>query len=202
MDLVKINEQLKSQSPEAIIEWALSVAKQPVVTTNFRPFESAILHAVSAQSPTIPVLWCDTGYNTPDTYRSAKTTIDQLSLNLDLYVPAQTVAFRNVTLGIPEVDTPAHDEFTKQVKLEPFSRAMANYQPDVWFTNLRKDQTDHRNNMDAISKTKDGILKVCPFFYWSERELNDYIESHSLHSEDNYYDPTKALANRECGLHT
>lgn len=201
MNVELINKQLRNASPEEIVAWALSIAKKPIVTTNFRPYEAAILYAVSLQKLDIPVIWCDSGYNTSYTYQHAEKTIAQLSLNVDLYVPKQTVAHRNVTLGIPEPDTEDHDEFTYQVKLEPFQRAMANHQPDVWFTNLRKGQTALRDTMDIVNLGKDGVLKVCPFFYWSDEQLDDYLEAHQLESEDRYYDPTKALANRECGLH-
>ena len=202
MDLNKINKELRDKSPAEIVSWALTVAKKPILTTNFRPLEATILHAVASQEKSIPVVWCDSGYNTRSTYEHAERTIKQLELNVDLYVPKQTVAHRNVVLGIPEVDTPEHDEFTSQVKLETFKRAMECHQPDVWFTNLRKGQTELRSNLDIVSKTKDGMLKVCPFFYWTDPQLEAYLEVHKLETEDNYYDPTKALEGRECGLHT
>ncbi len=46
MNLVNINKQLAGESPANIVSWGLSVAKNPVVPTNFRPFEGAILQAV------------------------------------------------------------------------------------------------------------------------------------------------------------
>ncbi|MDB2656561.1 phosphoadenosine phosphosulfate reductase family protein [Crocinitomicaceae bacterium] len=202
MNPESINKELALASPKEIVQWALSVAKQPVITTNFRPYEAAILHAVNAQNSDIPVIWCDSGYNTSYTYQHAEKTIQQLGLNIDLYVPKQTAAHRDVIMGIPEPDTPEHDQFTNQVKLEPFMRAMSNHQPDVWFTNLRKGQTALRDSMDIVNVGKDGIIKVCPFYHWSDTELDGYLAAHQLESEDRYYDPTKALANRECGLHT
>jgi phosphoadenosine phosphosulfate reductase len=201
MDLEKINTELRSKHPSEIIRWALSIAKKPIVTTNFSPFEATILHAVSGQKKDIPVIWCDSGYNTHATYLHAKRTIEQLDLNIDLFVPQQTVAYRNVQLGIPEIDTQEHDEFTQQVKLEPFSRAMEKHTPDVWFTNLRKDQTIFRSELDIVTEGN-GIIKIAPFFYWTSEELNGYLKEFKLESEDKYYDPTKALSNRECGLHT
>ncbi len=202
MNVEEINKQLRNASPEEIVKWALESAKRPVVTTNFRPFEAAILHAVTQGKSDVPVIWCDSGYYTSYTYQHAERTIAQLHLNIDLYVPKQTVAHRNVVMGIPEPDTAEHDLFTRQVKLEPFQRAMAQHQPDVWFTNLRKGQTALRDSMDIVNLGKDGVLKVCPFYYWSDEKLQSYLDAHQLESEDRYYDPTKALANRECGLHT
>ena len=75
------------------------------------------------------------------------------------------------------------------------------HKPDVWFTNLRQGQTAHRDNLDILSLSKDGVLKVSPFYYWSDSELDKYLVDHKLPNEHNYNDPTKVLEHRECGLH-
>lgn len=198
----KKNDEFSAASPQEIISWAIANANNPVITTNFRPYEVAILHAVVAVKNDIPVIWCDTGYNTPNTYRHAEDLIAQLALNVHLYVPAQTVAHRDVTMGIPGIEDPRHAEFTDQVKLEPFRRAMEDHKPDVWFTNLRKGQTALRDTLDVLSLSKDGVLKVSPFYHWGDTELDAYLSERGLPNEHKYFDPTKALENRECGLHT
>ena len=48
---------------------------------------------------------------------------------------------------------------------------------------------------------KDGILKISPFYYWSDEDLDNYVEVHNLPKNDSYFDVTKASANRECGIH-
>lgn len=201
IELKKINLKLKNSSPKEIIEWAVQFSKEAIITTNFRPYESAILHAVIAVEKAIKVIWCDTGYNTIETYKHAEELIKKLGLNVQLYVPKQTVSHRNVTLGIPSVDDPKHAIFTEQVKLEPFQRAMKEHQPKVWFTNLRIGQTAFRDEIDIVSISKNGIVKVSPFYNWSDAELNVYLEEHQLPNEFAYFDPTKVENNRECGLH-
>lgn len=201
MNLEAVNAELKNKSPKEIIVWALLQANKAVVTTNFRPYEGAILHAVSSVKNSIDVIWCDTGYNTPQTYKHAEELIEKLELNIQLYVPKQTVAHRNITLGLPTVDDPKHAVFTEQVKLEPFKRAMSEHKPDVWFTNLRKGQTAFRDSIDIVSKSKDGVLKVSPFYHWSDEKLDVYLEEHQIPNEFKYFDPTKVESNRECGLH-
>lgn len=196
------NQILKEKTPQERIAWALSIAKKAVVTTNFRPYEAAILHACSTQKKDIDVIWCDTGYNTTATYRHAESTIKQLNLNIHLYVPQQTAAHRDVVLGgIPDIEDPKHKIFTEQVKLEPFRRAMKAHQADVWFTNLRKGQTAFRDSIDVLSLSADGMLKVSPFYDWSDQDLDKYLEENKLGNETKYFDPTKVLGNRECGLH-
>ena len=202
LTIEEINKELESKSPKEIIAWAISYADNAVVTTNFRPYEVAILSACTEVKKDIKVIWCDTGYNTPNTYKHANELIEKLDLNVHLYVPQQTTAHRNAIIGIPQIDDPLHKVFTEQVKLEPFNRAMQEHKPDVWFTNLRKGQTAFRDSINVASFSKDGVLKVSPFYNWSDGKLDAYLEERSLPNEFTYFDPTKVLENRECGLHS
>ncbi len=197
-----LNIQFRGIPPGEIISWAIKNSQNTVITTNFRPYEVAILNAVVDVKRDIPVIWCDTGYNTPNTYKHAEDLIKKLGLNIDLYVPKQTSAHRDAVMGIPQIDDENHAAFTEQVKLEPFRRAMAKHQPDVWFTNLRKGQTALRDSLDILSLSKDGVLKVSPFYHWNDTQLDVYLKKRNLPNEHNYFDPTKVLENRECGLHT
>jgi phosphoadenosine phosphosulfate reductase len=201
-EINRLNVQFKGIPPEEIISWAVEYSLKALVTTNFRPYEVAILHAVSQVKSDIPVVWCDTGYNTPNTYKHAEELIERLDLNIDLYVPKQTTAHRDAVMGIPPIDDVSHILFTEQVKLEPFRRAMTIHQPDVWFTNLRKGQTAHRDSLNILSLSIDGVLKVSPFYHWNETHLDAYLKERNLPNEHAYFDPTKVLENRECGLHT
>ena len=133
-----INEYLNSVSLLFPLRVYISQQYCTLCHTNFRPYEVPILSAVTEVQKDIKVIWCDTGYNTAETYKHAEETIEKLNLNIHLYTPKQTTAHRNVVMGIPSIDDEKHVLFTEQVKLEPFSRAMKEHQPDVWFTNLRK----------------------------------------------------------------
>lgn len=203
INIDQANQELEGKTPEQIVEWALAKAENPIITTNFRPYESAILHLVAKQKPDITVLWVDSGYNTRATYDFANKLIKDLNLNVVTYIPKQTSAHRDATMnGIPSVNNPLHDEFTEQVKLEPFRRALSELKPDVWFNAIRKDQTEFRQGLDVLSQSKDGVLKVAPLFYKNDQDLDAYLEQHNLPNEFDYFDPTKVEENRECGLHT
>ena len=113
IDIDKINADLKDRAPREIVKWAIDFSKNPVVTTNFRPYEVAILHVTTSVKKDIKVIWCDTGYNTPNTYKHAEELIRILDLNIKLYVPRQTSAHRDVVLGIPDINDPKHKLFTE-----------------------------------------------------------------------------------------
>ncbi len=201
LSLEQANRQLRGIEPFEIIEWVLRHSRKPIITTNFGPYSASLLHAVTTVRKDIDVIWCDTGYNTPQTYQFAKNIMEQLSLNIHIYTPDLTPGFRDALMGIPPVGTEEHRNFTKEVKLDPFRKALDDHQPDLWFTNLRKHQTPHRKNLDILHLNKEGILKVSPFFHYSEVELEDYLNRFDLPNEVRYFDPTKVRDKRECGLH-
>lgn len=200
--LESINKELAVKSPAEVVEWALKQKDNCIITTNFRPYEAALLHLVVSQKPKIDVVWCDTGYNTRFTYSHANLLIELLQLKVDIFSPKLTSAYRDVIMGIPGVDDENHAEFSKQVKLDPFNKAMEQYKPDMWFTNLRKGQTALRDSLGILSIGNKGEWKVSPFYNYSDEELDVYLQAHDLPNETRYYDPTKALDNRECGIHT
>ena len=203
-DIATINETFKEKSPQEIIQWALEEGKKTIVTTNFGPHEAAILHMVSQQASDIPVICVDHGYNTDSTYRFADKLTRQLSLNMHYYTPKVTSKRREVVYGgFPSIDDEkAHDDFTREVKLEPFARAMSEFQPDIWLTAIRKEQTPFRDSLDVVTQDMStGVIKVAPLFYWSELDLEEYLVEHDLPIEEDYFDPTKVLKDRECGLH-
>ncbi|MCV6587547.1 MAG: phosphoadenosine phosphosulfate reductase family protein [Marinobacterium sp.] len=203
IDLNAANAQLDDKSPQEIIRWALENAENPLVTTNFRPYEAVILHMATQIRPDLKVLWVDSGYNTSATYRFAEQVIEQLGLNIETYIPQMTSARRNVLMkGIPDIDDPLHEAFTRQVKLEPFQRALSELKPDLWLNAIRKDQTEFRQAMNIVSASKDGVIKVAPLYNWTEAQMDAYLAEHNLPNETDYFDPTKALETRECGLHT
>ena len=197
------NDDLSDKSPEEIIEWAVRQDKRIMVSTSFGPFSAVMLHMATRIKPDLPIVWVDSGYNTRETYLYAEKLIQDLKLNIQVFLPAMTAARRSALMnGIPDVDNKLHGEFTRQVKLEPFARAIQAIRPELWLAAIRKDETDFRKTLDVLSRERGGVLKVAPFLHWTEADMHAYLHAHGLPQVEKYYDPTKALEKRECGLHT
>jgi len=204
-EISRWNTELRSQSPLDIVRWAVARgAGRTVVSTNFRPYEAAILHVAVQVQPDIPVLWVDHGYNRPATYRHAEKLRAQLQLNLKPFLPRLTPAHWEAVHGaLPDpTDEAGLKRFSTQMKLEPFQRGMRELAPAVWLTALRQVQNPNRAGLDIISPdTNFGALKVSPFFYWSDADLEAYLARYQLPNEWDYFYPAKADDKRECGLH-
>jgi phosphoadenosine phosphosulfate reductase len=205
LDLEQANQTLRNQSPAQIIEWAMALEKRTIATTSFAQNSAVMWKLVVETAPELPVIWIDSGYNVPDTYRVAEEIMELLKPNMQIYIPQITAERRNAILGgipHPDDDPEVHEEFTRQVKLEPFDFALQEHKPEVWISGIRQEETDFRKTLDILSMDNRGILKVAPLFYWTEQDIADYMESQQLPSCRHYFDPTKVLDNRECGLHT
>ncbi|CAA0119399.1 Phosphoadenosine phosphosulfate reductase [BD1-7 clade bacterium] len=205
LDLELINAELAGQSPEAIIRWALSLNKNTIMTTSFGVNSAVSLHLLSStpEAHNVPVVWVDSGYNMRDAYLVADTLMTSLELNMRIYNPLVSAERRNAILGgIPSPDEPEFDEFVRQVKLEPFSRALDEIKPEIWISGIRKEETEHRKNLDIVSIDGRGILKVAPLFNLTEEQVDAYMQKHQLPTCKHYFDPTKIRDDAECGLHT
>ena len=155
--------------------------------------------------PSVPVVWVDTGYNLRDTYVVAEKLMSQLPLNMQIYTPRISAERWNAVYGgIPQLDDPElHESFTRNIKLEPFERAFRELQPELWLTGIRRGETEFRQTLDIVSwDTRWGLLRVAPIFAWNDADVAAYMEANALPSCRHYFDPTKVLENRECGLHT
>jgi phosphoadenosine phosphosulfate reductase len=204
LDLDSVNAALRDASAEDAVRWALGLNASTIATTSMGRNAAVMLHLVSGVDASVPVIWVDSGYNLRDTYVVAERLIRDLDLNIHVFSPLMTSERRNAIMGgVPTVDEEErHKEFTWQVKLEPFERALAEFKPEVWLTGIRREETEHRKTLDIVSVDNRGIVKVAPLFFWSDEDIEAYMERFELPTCRHYFDPTKVHDGRECGLHT
>jgi phosphoadenosine phosphosulfate reductase len=204
-EISQANAELSNKTPLEIVKWAVAHSNdRAIVSTNFRPYEAVMLHLCVQAQPDMPVLWVDHGYNRPATYKHAEQLKKMLKLNIKPYLPKISVAHRDAIYGeIPSTENEAAlKEFSKLMKIEPFQRGMKELAPTVWFTALRKSQNENRAAMDIVAYDANlKTLKVSPVLNWTDADMENYLKQHQLPNEWDYFDPAKADAKRECGLH-
>ncbi|MEM7541967.1 MAG: phosphoadenosine phosphosulfate reductase family protein [Pseudomonadota bacterium] len=188
--------------PQTIIAHELAHAHRPIITTNFRPGAIVLIHMVVQERADIPVVWIDSGYNRPETYRYIERMRHRLDLNLKTYLPRRSKAHRDAldNARIPNVEDDDFEKFAEEVKLEPFDRALREITPDVWFTGIRADQNRFRRELGVTSEGPYGIKKVAPLHHWHPRDLHRYLIVHDLEDNSEYFDPTKPEPHLECGV--
>lgn len=181
-DLSLINRQLETLGAVRIIEWAAeSFGSGLILSTSFGIQAAVMLHLVTQVVPKIPVIWIDTGYLPPTTYRFAEELTARLQLNLKVYQSPMSPARMEAILGrLWEQNTvEAYNQYDQLRKVEPMQRALQELNATAWLAGLRRDQTNHRKTL-RVCEQQSNLYKVHPILHWSAKEIHQYLQDHEL----------------------
>jgi phosphoadenosine phosphosulfate reductase len=148
-------------------------------------FVSAVLlHMVSELADgtaKVPVIWVDTGYLPPETYRYAETLQSQLGFDLRV-VQATISPARMEALHGRLWETGRLEDlelYNRLRKVEPLDRAFHDLGVACWASGVRGGQTDHRRSMAPLEAVR-GRWSLRPLLAWSKRDVFYYMQHHGL----------------------
>ncbi len=152
-----------------------------VATTSFGIQAAVMLHLIHENAPEIPIVFIDTGYLFPETYRY----IEQLSgllekLDLRIYQPAVSAARMEALWGrLWEGGSVDIDRYATITKIEPMNRALRDLGADVWLSGLRRSQSKTRSDRPFVERQK-KTLKAYPILDWADAQVDLYFRQHDL----------------------
>src|SRR5579862_8277391 len=117
---------LEHVTAEERVRWAVETFGDGLVmTTSFGIQSAVMLHLVTRIAPQIPVIFIDTGYLFPETYRFARELTERLQLNLKKFTPAMTAAEQEALYGkLWEQGLDGIKTYNFTNKIEPMDRAV------------------------------------------------------------------------------
>ena len=172
---------LEKASAQERVKWALDqFGDGLVLTTSFGIQAAVMLHLVTRIAPKIPVIFVDTGYLFPETYRFARDLTEKLSLNLKTYVPAQTAGQQEALYGKQwEQGIDGLKRYNHLNKVEPMDRALRELKATAWLAGLRRSQASTREALPVVQR-QNKITKVHPIIDWDNRTIHRYLTEHGL----------------------
>jgi phosphoadenosine phosphosulfate reductase len=172
---------LSGLSPRDRIRWAFETyGDSLVLSTSFGAQAAVMLHLASQVAPSIPVIFIDTGYLLPETYRFADELTSRLKLNLRVVRPALTPAWIEARHGkLWEQGSEGLSQYNHLVKVEPMRRALAETGARAWLAGLRRSQSSTRENLPFFG-TQDGRAKILPIAEWTDRDVHRYLTEQGL----------------------
>ena len=100
LDLNLLNQELDPKKAIELVQWShATFGDGLVMTTSFGIQAAVMLHLVTKVIPDIPVIWVDTGYLPPETYKFAEELTDRLKLNLKVYQSSMSPARMEAIYG-------------------------------------------------------------------------------------------------------
>ncbi len=181
LDLDSMNRRLANSDAPAIVEWASAAfGAGLVLSSSFGAQAAVMLHLVTRMVPRIPVIWVDTGYLFPETYRFADALARRLDLNLKVYQPLISPARQEAIDGqLWEQGQDGLGRYNQIRKVEPMQRALSELGATAWFAGLRRQQTDHRATLRTVER-QDGVYKIHPILAWTNADVHRYLKQHDL----------------------
>ena len=172
---------LKAKSPSDRLRWAIeSFPEKVALTTSFGAQSAAFLHWASQISPTLPVIFIDTGYHFPETLTFASELTARLGLNLKTFHPKLTPREIESQYGLLWQDGPAGlEKFHEIIRVEPLQRALTELNPALWVAGLRGSSSPSRQALDVLIEQK-SRAKLLPILEWTDRDVGNYLKTHSL----------------------
>ena len=171
----------------ARLDWALETFGAGLAfTTSFGIQSAVLLHMVrelaqrSGKAP-VPVIWVDTGYLPPETYRYAEQLVELLGFDLRVVQASMSPARMEALFGrLWESGTLEDLELYNRLrKVEPLDRAFLDLGVSCWASGVRGSQTDHRRAMPPLQAVR-GLWSLRPLLNWSQKDVFYYMEQHGL----------------------
>ncbi len=223
-DLDAVNAALSGATAEEIVAWAAeSFGEGLVVSSSFGVHSAVMLHLVQRIAPATPVIFIDTGYLFPETYRFAESLVARLGLRLEVFSPRMTAARMEALHGrLWEQGPEGVEAYLRIAKVEPMQHALQALGATAWLAGLRHEQTTHRASLRVVER-QNGRLKVHPILRWDGEAVAEYLSEHDLPRHPLYDEGYRSIGDwhstlpttpgqdpregrilgrkRECGLH-
>ena len=163
------------------VNWAADLfGDDLIMTTSFGAQSAAMLHLVTSVLPDIPVVFIDTGYMFPETYRFAAELTERLELNLKKYRSPISAAEQEALHGrLWEQGADGLKTYNFMNKVEPMDRAIKELGARAWLAGLRRSQGESRASRRVV-ESQNKMTKIYPILDWDDRELHQYLEANGL----------------------
>lgn len=160
------------------ISWIYETYGSRVVASSSFGLQAAVmLHLIAEHAPKIPVVWVDTGYLFPETYRYLEELSARFAVDLRRYVPQMTAAHQESLHGKLWEDDPK--EYARLNKIEPMNRALKEIGADIWLSGLRRSQSSTRVDR-PLAEQQGRTMKVYPILDWADAQVASYFHTHDL----------------------
>jgi phosphoadenosine phosphosulfate reductase len=182
-DIAALNDLLKGKSAQEIISFFVGKMNDKITFgTSLGAEDQVITHMLVESKMDFKIFTLDTARLFAESYELIDRTNKRYDIKIDVFFPdynevEEMVAEKGINLFFDSID---NRHLCCQIrKLNPLKRAVVGR--EAWFTGLRKSQSVTRVDMQIVEWDENSaMLKVNPLIDWSEDDVWNYIEEHSI----------------------
>ncbi len=178
-------EELRDKSPGELFRWALEHhGPRAGIITSFQDTGCVMVDMMQQSAPGMRVLTVDTLRLPQETYDVMRAIEQKYGVEIERFNPDPDRLNRMVRQHGEFLffDTKDKQEYCCKIrKVEPNDRALETL--DVWFTGVRRDQSELRVDtpkLQLINRGGHKILKISPLADWDKAQIDTYAAEHGV----------------------
>lgn len=186
-----IVRELNALSPAELFRWSLeNHGDRAGIITSFQDTGCVMIDIMQKAAPGMRVITVDTLRLFPETYALMDEIETKYGITIERFQPEPEKLNRMISQHGEYLffDSKFKQEFCCKVrKTEPNDRALASL--DVWFTGLRKDQSEFRANTpkaQIVNRGGRSVIKIAPLADWDQPMIDTYSAEHGVPKSDLY----------------
>ena len=170
-------EELDGADAIELLRWVDEIFRgEYVVASNMQ--DAVLIDMAAKIRPGVDVLFLDTGYHFAETIGTRDAVTDVYDVNVVNVAPEHSVEQQDALLG-KNLFSRNPNECCRLRKVAPLSKALRGY--SAWVTGLRRVEAPTRANAPLVSfDAAFGLVKVNPLATWTDQDIQDYIDAHSV----------------------
>lgn len=151
-----------------------------MATSSFGLQAAVMLQLMKQHAPDVPIVFIDTGYLFPETYRYVEELQEFIGFTPVVYAPTMTAARQEALKGrLWEQGREGSDEYARINKIEPMNRALQDLGADVWISGLRRSQSKTRSDRGVVEQ-QSQTTKIYPILEWDDDQVEAFMMEHGL----------------------
>lgn len=209
IDLAEANRSLEAMNAEERLLWAQEeFGENLYALTSCGTQASLVLDHINKLGMSCSVVFLDTGFYPPETYRFKDDQLTRYWQDRELYEfgPPPEVVDYVEELRLAYTNKPLYDW---AIKGRYFTQAAETLGATAFITGIHRDQTENRSDMEPLGFNKDGNVMVRAFVDWADADVYEHIERNGLPTHPMYPERTfvgdvhfmDEAEKVECGIH-
>lgn len=180
-DVAALNERMEGLDAAGRIRLLAETFGDRVVATSSFGLQAAVmLQLLKDNAPEIPIVFIDTGYLFPETYRYSALLEEQIGFESKVYHPEISAARQEALHGkLWEQGAEGMERYGLVNKVEPMNRALRDLGADVWISGLRRAQSSTRSRR-TFAERQSRTLKVYPILDWQDSQVEEFLDERQL----------------------
>jgi phosphoadenosine phosphosulfate reductase len=172
---------LEGKSAVERLQWAFDrFGDRVVLSSSFGIQAAVLLHLATRLRPEIPVIFVDTGYLFPETYRYADQLAERLGLRLHVAQAPLSAAWFEARHGrLWENGVEGLNRYNELRKVEPMRRALAELRAHCWLAGVRRTQARTRADLPVL-QWQGEMAKMHPIVDWNDEQVEAYLDQWAI----------------------